>query len=202
MYDPEGVDVAHAGGAIVEGTTAQSSLVKIPHYMVDKARATVPSKVVITGPDRRHRMELFKNQIYYGGGSDTPYTIDPYSGERRRSTYQDVKNCARVAQALPGDIGVQALVVELGLDVDMARQKGPGTACQQTVAQPLCFGSAVHECLDKHGLSATPMMRIALPEEHVAHGKRDQLLEEVGLDAAGIARRALEWVRVSQRQYT
>ena len=101
VYDKEGVDVAHAGGAIVEETTEQSSIVKIPHYMVDKARATVPSKVVVTGPDRRYRMELFKNQIYYGGGSDTPYTIDPYTGERRRSTYQDVKNCARVAQALP-----------------------------------------------------------------------------------------------------
>jgi len=81
VYDKEGVDVAHAGGAIVEETTEQSSIVKIPHYMVDKARATVPSKVVVTGPDRRYRMELFKNQIYYGGGSDTPYTIDPYTGE-------------------------------------------------------------------------------------------------------------------------
>jgi deoxyxylulose-5-phosphate synthase len=46
------------------------------------------------------------------------------------------------------------------------------------------------------------MLRIALPEEWVAHGKRDELLQEVGLDAAGIARRTLQWVRVSQRQYT
>ena len=52
VYDKEGVDVAHAGGAIVEETTEQSSIVKIPHYMVDKARATVPSKVMVTGPDR------------------------------------------------------------------------------------------------------------------------------------------------------
>ena len=34
------------------------------------------------------------------------------------------------------------------------------------------------------------------------HGKRDELLQKVGLDAPGIARQALEWVRVSQRQYT
>jgi trimethylamine--corrinoid protein Co-methyltransferase len=101
VYDKEGVEVAHSGGAIVEQITEQSSLVKIPHFMVDKARATVPSKVVISGPDRKFRMELFKNQIYYGGGSDTPFTIDPYTNERRRATYADVKNCARVAQALP-----------------------------------------------------------------------------------------------------
>ena len=51
VYEPEGVEVAHAGGAIVEDTTEDSSLVKIPPWMVDKARATVPSKVVVVGPD-------------------------------------------------------------------------------------------------------------------------------------------------------
>ncbi len=64
------------------------------------------------------------------------------------------------------------------------------------------FGSAVHECLDRHGLSATPMLRIALPETFVTHGKRDELLARVGLDAAGIATRALDWIKVTQRQYT
>jgi 1-deoxy-D-xylulose-5-phosphate synthase len=63
------------------------------------------------------------------------------------------------------------------------------------------FGSAVHECLDRNGLSATPMLRIALPETFVAHGKRDELLQKVGLDGPGIAKRALDWIRVTQRQY-
>ena len=101
VYEREGVDVAYSGGAIVEDTTADSSLVKIPPWMVDKALATLPRKVVVTGPDRKYRMELYKNQIYYGTGSDTPFTIDPYTDERRRATYQDVKNFARLAQALP-----------------------------------------------------------------------------------------------------
>ena len=64
------------------------------------------------------------------------------------------------------------------------------------------FGSAVSECLDRHGLSYTPLHRIALPAEFVLHGKRDELLREVGLDASGIARRVLDWVQVTQRQYT
>ena len=101
VYDKEGVEVAYSGGAIVEDTTDDSSLVKMPPWMVDRARATLPRKVVVVGPDRKHRMELYKNQIYYGTGSDTPFTIDPYTGERRRATYQDVKNFARLAQALP-----------------------------------------------------------------------------------------------------
>jgi trimethylamine--corrinoid protein Co-methyltransferase len=101
VYDKEGVEVAHSGGAIVEDTTEDSSLVKMPPWMVDKARATLPRKVVVVGPDRKYRMELYKNQIYFGAGSDTPFTIDPYTGKRRRATYQDVKNFARLAEALP-----------------------------------------------------------------------------------------------------
>ncbi len=101
VYEKEGVEVAYSGGAIVEDTTEDSSLVKMPPWMVDKARATLPQKVVVVGPDRQYRMELYKDQIYFGTGSDTPFTLDPYTGERRRSTYQDVKNFARLAQALP-----------------------------------------------------------------------------------------------------
>jgi 1-deoxy-D-xylulose-5-phosphate synthase len=63
------------------------------------------------------------------------------------------------------------------------------------------FGSAVHECLDRNNLSGTPLHRIALPEQFVTHGKRDELLAQVGLDAPGIARRVLDWVQATQRQY-
>ena len=101
VYEKEGVEVAYSGGAIVEDTTEDSSLVKIPPGMVDKALSTLPRKVVVIGPDRKHRMELYKNQIYFGAGSDTPFTLDAYTGDRRRATYKDVKNFARLAQALP-----------------------------------------------------------------------------------------------------
>ena len=101
VYNKEGVDLAHSGGAIVEDVQDDSALVKIPPWMVDKARATLPRKVTVVGPDRQYRMELYKNQIYFGPGSDTPFTIDPYTGQRRRATYDDVKNFARLAQAMP-----------------------------------------------------------------------------------------------------
>lgn len=100
VYEEEGVELAHSGGAIVEDTTEDSSLVKIPPWMVDKALSTLPRKVVVVGPDREHRMELYKNQMYFGAGSDTPFTWDPYTGERRRAKYEDVKNFAKIAQAM------------------------------------------------------------------------------------------------------
>jgi trimethylamine--corrinoid protein Co-methyltransferase len=101
VYEMEGVEVAYSGGAIVEDKTDDSALVRMPPWMVDRALSTLPRKVVLVGPDRKHKMELFKNQIYFGAGSDTPFTIDPYTDERRRATYNDVRNFARMAQALP-----------------------------------------------------------------------------------------------------
>jgi len=64
------------------------------------------------------------------------------------------------------------------------------------------FGDGVHLCLARHNLSTVPILRLALPEEFVTHGKRDELLAKVGLDAPGIAARVREWVRTHQRQYS
>ncbi|TMQ68573.1 MAG: 1-deoxy-D-xylulose-5-phosphate synthase, partial [Candidatus Eisenbacteria bacterium] len=64
------------------------------------------------------------------------------------------------------------------------------------------FADAVHLCLAKHDLTTTPILHLALPETFVTHGKRDELLAEVGLDAPGINRRVFEWVRAHQRQYS
>ncbi len=101
VYDKEGVELAYSGGAAVEDTRKDSSLVKIPPWMVEKALATTPRKVVLVGPDRQYRMELYKNQMYFGAGSDCPFVLDPYTGERRRATYDDVKKYAKLAEALP-----------------------------------------------------------------------------------------------------
>jgi 1-deoxy-D-xylulose-5-phosphate synthase len=64
------------------------------------------------------------------------------------------------------------------------------------------FGDAVHECLAQHDHTTTPVLHLALPDQFVTHGKRDELLAQIGLDAPGIARKVLEWVRTHQRQYS
>ena len=64
------------------------------------------------------------------------------------------------------------------------------------------FGDAVHQCLVRNDLSTTTLLHLGLPDEFVTHGKRDELLTRVGLDAAGIAVRVRDWVRAHQRQYT
>jgi 1-deoxy-D-xylulose-5-phosphate synthase len=63
------------------------------------------------------------------------------------------------------------------------------------------FGSAVSEMLGEQGI-VVPHLRLGVPNEFVLHGKRDELLNQVGLDADGIAKSTLAFVRQSRHQYT
>jgi 1-deoxy-D-xylulose-5-phosphate synthase len=83
----------------------------------------------------------------------------------------------------------------------LARSVGRLVTVEENVATG-GFADAVHQCLARHGHSTTPILHIALPDQFVTHGKRDELLAKLGLDAPGIARRVLEWVRAHQRQYS
>lgn len=56
------------------------------------------------------------------------------------------------------------------------------------------FGSAVLEMLQDHGC-CVPVKRLGLPDCFIEHGKREKLLEVLGLDAPGIARSVRQFVR-------
>ncbi|MEX0939721.1 MAG: 1-deoxy-D-xylulose-5-phosphate synthase [Pirellulales bacterium] len=50
------------------------------------------------------------------------------------------------------------------------------------------FGSAALEAAADAGLSTAGVRRLGLPDRFIEHGERDELLADLGLDAAGIAR--------------
>ena len=54
------------------------------------------------------------------------------------------------------------------------------------------FGSAVLEAAAKHGLSTERFRVLAIPVSFVEHGDREELLKDLGLDAAGLVRTAQE----------
>ena len=69
--------------------------------MVEEAVAGAPKRIVVAGRDRSKKIVLEKNHIYFGTGSDTPFIRDPYNNERRRYTYKDSYNAAKIADSLP-----------------------------------------------------------------------------------------------------
>jgi len=60
----------------------------------------------------------------------------------------------------------------------------------EEAALPCGFGSAVLEAANDAGLDTSRVRRLGIPDRFVEHGERHELLADLGLDAAGIARAA------------
>jgi trimethylamine---corrinoid protein Co-methyltransferase len=95
ICEREALELLHGAGARVDG-----DLVKIPDYLVRRAVKSAPEKIAIYDREGNPAMPLEKDKIYYGTGSDTPYTIDLDSGLRRRTVKQDTINATIVTDAL------------------------------------------------------------------------------------------------------
>ena len=93
---PEAVDLLGAAGAFVR----DPARVKIPSHMVDEALRTTPHRITIYDRSRNPAMHLEGRNCYFGTGTDTPFVIDPDTGERRPTRGQDVDNAVRLADAL------------------------------------------------------------------------------------------------------
>jgi trimethylamine--corrinoid protein Co-methyltransferase len=75
--------------------------VRIPPHLIEWAIRTAPSRVVMCDRDGKPAMYLEGRKGYYGTGSDTPFVLDAYTGERRSAVLADVANVARLVDALP-----------------------------------------------------------------------------------------------------
>lgn len=97
IYHDEALALLREAGCQV----SDGNLVRIPSWLVKSCLTTVPERVTIAGRDRAKRVTLEYNKVYFGTGSDCPFILDPYTDERRRYTFADVYNAAKIAEALP-----------------------------------------------------------------------------------------------------
>ncbi len=95
VYEEEALQLMKDAGADVEGTR-----VRIPVWLIQQALASAPKSVTLYNRAGKPACVLEKGRIYYGSGSDTPYTIDIDTGKRRLATTADVENAAKLADAL------------------------------------------------------------------------------------------------------
>lgn len=117
VFEPEALELLAASGARVQGER-----VRIPDWLVGRALSTAPGRIPIgrrgngdaSVPIQR-AMLLERGRVYFGTGSDTQFTYDIQSGERRLATKQDVANAARLSDALANI----DFVMSLGLASDV-----------------------------------------------------------------------------------
>ena len=83
------------------GCWVDGERVRFPPHLVEWAIRTAPSRIVLYNRLGQPAMTLEGYKTYFGTGSDCPNVIDPYAGERRPGRLEDVKNFARLVDALP-----------------------------------------------------------------------------------------------------
>lgn len=75
--------------------------VRIPAFLAEQALTTAPRQIILYDQSGRKTMELRDDNFYYGTGSDTTFTLDLESGQRRRCVLGDTGRFARLVDALP-----------------------------------------------------------------------------------------------------
>jgi 1-deoxy-D-xylulose-5-phosphate synthase len=84
------------------------------------------------------------------------------------------------------------------LDADLILSAARKTGCIMTVEENVLqggFGSAVLELLFDNNLQDVKVRRLGIPDRFVEHGSQAQLRKDVGIDAAGIATAAMEFMK-------
>ena len=95
MQDSQGRELLLEAGA-----WESNNRIKIPENLVADALASAPSRIPMYDRLGNLVMPLELGKVFFGPGSDTTFTLDVESGERRRTTAQDVEDIARLCDAL------------------------------------------------------------------------------------------------------
>ena len=97
FHSEEAIHLLESVGARV----IDSKRVKIPSAVVEEALRSAPKRVMLANRRGERVMSLWGDNIFYGPGSETPFTLDPHSGLRRIAVKADVVQAAKVVDALP-----------------------------------------------------------------------------------------------------
>ena len=95
MGDPQGRELLLEAGA-----WESDGRIKIPENIVNDALAKAPSRIPMHNRLGELTMPLELGKVFFGPGSDTTFTLDLKTGERRRAVAQDVEDIARLGDAL------------------------------------------------------------------------------------------------------
>jgi trimethylamine--corrinoid protein Co-methyltransferase len=95
MEDPQGRELLLEAGA-----WESDGRIKIPENLVSDAITSAPSRIPMHNRLGELTMPLELGKVFFGPGSDTTFTIDVETGERRRAKAKDVENFARLGDAL------------------------------------------------------------------------------------------------------
>jgi trimethylamine--corrinoid protein Co-methyltransferase len=96
VHEKETLELLSEAGCSV----SERNRVRIPGHIVEEALRSVPKKCTLSYRNRARRLFLQDQKSYWGTGSDTPYILDSFSGERRPTTLKDIEQVSRLVDGL------------------------------------------------------------------------------------------------------
>lgn len=97
VQSDEALEIFHSGGASVD---QKSRIVKLPPYVVEDCIRSAPSKIVLHGRNPVHDVVLEGRRVNFTNFGEGIMVIDPFTGEYRKTTKQDIANAALLCDAL------------------------------------------------------------------------------------------------------
>ena len=97
VYSDTAREAFRSAGAQVD---EESRIVRLPRALVEDAIESNPSTITLYSRDGKHDAVLERDRVHYATGGTAIYVLDPDTGERRRSTNEDVILNARMVDAL------------------------------------------------------------------------------------------------------
>ena len=110
MHGKEALDILEGAGCEVDYSIDR---VKFPPALVNKAIELCPPEITLCGRDPKHDTVLGGKKVCYKNFGTGVFIFDPYTGERRESTKEDLGNVARFVDAIP-EINCFSIAVTAG----------------------------------------------------------------------------------------
>jgi trimethylamine--corrinoid protein Co-methyltransferase len=82
------------------GAWESEGRLKIPEHMVMAAIGSAPARIAMHNRLGRLTMPLEEGKVFFGPGSDCPFTLDLETGERRQAVLEDVRRIAHICDGL------------------------------------------------------------------------------------------------------
>jgi trimethylamine--corrinoid protein Co-methyltransferase len=104
ILEKTGIEMRHRGARkmLLEAgcRLSRKGRISVPADLAENALRTAPKRIQLYDQSGNKAMDLVDENWFYGTGSDTIFTIDINTGQRRRTTIADTANFARLVDGL------------------------------------------------------------------------------------------------------
>jgi trimethylamine---corrinoid protein Co-methyltransferase len=165
VQHPRGLEILQKAGALIDGTR-----VRIGEEIVAEAIKRAPKKIVLGDREGNPAITLSDDNVHFGTGSDCLFVRENGTGERRKAVLEDVRQFARLADALDEIDFVMSMAC--ASDVAPERQyREQFAAILTATSKPIVF-----TVVDPAELAPILKMSIAAQQGIEAHLKAPHLL--------------------------